>query len=112
VQKINDVIKYALDVLCEKIERFFSKYYREKSNSVLAVNPISITGEGICNIAGATEHISRQLNRMTEIVYPDLPYYDKPNYSSRIALLNMALSDREKSGWLYRFIQTFGGRKK
>jgi len=112
VQKINDVIKCALDVLCEKVERFFSKYYREKSTSVLAVNPISITGEGIGGIVGASEHISRQLNRMTEIVFPDLPYYDKPNFSSRIALLNMALSDREKSGWFYRFIHTFGGRKK
>jgi cell division ATPase FtsA len=112
VQKINDVIKCSLDLLCEKVEEFFAKYYKEKSAAILTVNPISITGEGIGNICGATEHISRQLNRMTEIVVPDLPYYDKPNCSSRLALLNMAISDREKGGWFNKLKLTFGGRNK
>ena len=49
---------------------------------------------------------------MTEIVVPDLPYYDKPNCSSRLALLNMAVSDREKGGWFNKLKLTFGGRKK
>lgn len=112
VQRINDIIKCGLDVLCENVENFFSKYYREKSMAVFAVNPISITGEGSSGIAGAAEHISRRLNRMTEIVYPDLPYYDKPVFSSRIALLDMALSDRKKKGWFQRLFNNNGGRKK
>ena len=109
VQEINDVIKYDLDVLCESIEQFFQTHYKDKNNLVV---PIAITGEGITLIAGAAEHISKRLNRLTEIVYPDLPYYDKPNFSSRMALLNTALSDKQKRGWFYRFFKRYGGKKK
>ena len=112
VQRINDVIKCSLDVLCEKIEVFFAKYYTEKYATTFAVNPIGITGEGIQGIAGAAEHISRRLNRLTQIVYPDLPYYDKPIFSSRMALLHMALSERKEKGWLRRIFNNIGGKKK
>ena len=112
VKQINDVIKCGLDVLCENVENFFEKYYREKNTAVFAVNPISITGEGIVGVAGAAEHISRRLNHMTEIVAPDLPYYDKPTFSSRIALLNMALCDRQKRSWLQKLFNKNGGKKK
>lgn len=111
VQQINDIIKCSLDELCEKVDVFFARRYRDKASSISAVNPISITGEGIGLVKGAAEHISRRLNRITEIVYPDLPYYDKPLCSSRIALLNMALSDRQKQSW-WRRIFNFGGKRK
>ncbi|MBE7068525.1 MAG: hypothetical protein E7381_04405 [Clostridiales bacterium] len=112
MQKIVDIIKYDLDVLCESVEKFFAKYYREKEATVFAVNPIGVTGEGIVGIAGATEHIAGRLNRLTEIIYPDLPYYDKPSFSSRIALLNMALGDKVKRSWFYKIFNNFGGKKK
>ena len=112
VQTINEIVKCSLDVLCENIENFFTKYYKEKSMTVFAVNPISISGEGLGGIAGVTEHISKRLNRLTEIVTPDLPYYDKPAFSSRIALLNTALSDKKKRSWIHRIFNGFGGRKK
>ncbi|MBR2329646.1 MAG: hypothetical protein IKA40_00200, partial [Clostridia bacterium] len=112
VQKINEIVKCALDVLCEKVEEFFEKYYNEKKTVALAVNPVSITGEGIVGVAGAAEHVSKRLNRLTEIIAPDLPYYDKPTFSSKIALLNMALGDRVKRGWFYRIFNNFGGKKK
>ena len=112
VWKINEIIKCGLDVLCEDVEEFFTAYYREKANVSLAVNPISVTGEGINGLAGAAEHISKRLNRLTEVVYPDLPYYDKPAYSSRMALLSMALFDRVKRGWVQRIFNSFGGKKK
>jgi cell division ATPase FtsA len=109
VHNINEVVKYALDVLCENVERFFGEYYREKNTMAIAVNPISITGEGIGSVSGLAEHIAKRLNRLTETVYPDLPYYDKPTFSSRMAVLNMALSDHKTSGWFYKL---FGGKKK
>lgn len=112
VQEINDTVKYALDVLCENVENFFGKYYREKHAILFTVNPINVTGEGIGGVAGALEHISKRLNRLTEIAYPDLPYYDKPSYSSRIAILDMSLTDRTKRGLFYRIFNNFGGRKK
>ncbi len=110
VQAINDTIKYGLDELCENVEKFFETYYREKYTTVFAINPIGVTGEGIGNIAGGIEHISKRLNRLTELVAPDLPYYDKPNFSSRIALLHMALGDVKKRGWIQRLFHMGGKR--
>ncbi len=111
VQAINDTIKCALDELCERVENFFDKYYREKYETVFAVNPISVTGEGVGYIAGVAEHISKRLNRLTEIVVPDLPYYDKPSYSSKIALLSMALGDVKKRSWMQRLFNIGGSKK-
>lgn len=112
VWRINEIVKCGLDVLCENVENFFAVNYREKAASALSVNPISLTGEGIGVIAGAAEHLSSRLNRLTETVVPQLPYYDKPAFSSRMALLNMALSDRKKRGWFYKIFNNFGGKKK
>ncbi len=111
VWKINESIKYGFDQLCEQVDAFFTAYYQEKANTLLMINPISVTGEGLGGIAGCLEHISKRLNRLTEAVYPDLPYYDKPAFSSRMSLLNMALNDRVKKSWWRRFLNKLGGRK-
>lgn len=109
VQEINDCIKYSLDELCESVDKFFAVHYRGKVDEIFTVNPISVTGEGVGRIKGATEHISKRLNHITEIVAPDLPYYDKPTFSSRISLLNSATEDAKKGGWMKKL---FGGRKR
>ena len=112
VRLLNDIIKSSLDELCEQIDRFFEERYKDKKTSGLSVNPISMTGEGISLIKGCKEHISKRISRLTEIVVPDLPYFDKPAFSSRIALLNMAIADKEKQGWWRRIFNGFGGKKK
>ncbi len=108
VQHINDIIKCNLDGMCESIDGFFSRYYKDKVSGGLAANPISVTGEGVSGIKGLAEHISRRLNRLTQIVYPDLPYFDKPTFSSRISLLSVATAEEKKRGFLQRL---FGGKK-
>lgn len=110
VQKINDVIKYTLDDICEKVDEFFAKYYKDKNTTGLTVNPISITGEGVNGIKGVAEHVSRRISRLTEIVVPDLPYFDKPSFSSRIALLNTAVWEESKKTWIQKIFNRFGGK--
>lgn len=112
VQKVNEIIKFGLDELCERVDAFLRKYYKEKTSVMLSVNPISVTGEGISGIKGAAEHIAKRVNWLTEIAYPDLPYYDKPTCSSRIALLSTALADRPKTGWFQSIFNNIGGKKK
>lgn len=112
VARINDVVKFGLDGICEKVDAFFVKYYRDKSVPGFAQSPLSLTGEGGCVIKGAAEHISKRLGRMTEIVNPDVPYYDKPMYSSRIALLVAALSENERKGLRNKIFNIFGGKRK
>ncbi len=112
VQKVNDVIKFALDSLCERVDAFLRKYYKDKTSIMLSVNPISVTGEGISAIKGAAEHIAKRVSWLTETVFPDLPYYDKPTCSSRISLLATALSDRTKESWLEKILNVIGGKRK
>ena len=111
VQQVNEVIKFAVDKLCEGLEISLRKYYHEKNSATMSVNPISVTGEGLLGIKGIAEHIEKRIGWVTETVYPDLPYYDKPTCSSRIALLNMAIFDQKKnSGW-QRWFKRLGGKK-
>lgn len=110
-QAVNEIIKCELDRLCISVDEFLRKDFKDKTPMMTSFNPISITGEGISYIKGASEYIAKPLNWMTEVVYPDLPYYDKPIWSSRITLLSMALSDAKKKPWGRR-IFNFGGKKK
>ncbi len=112
IWKINEVIKYELNNLTKSVTAFFEKYYKDKSAMGLTVNPIGLTGEGVGRINGSTEYIENKLSRYTEVIYPDLPYYDKPAFSSRISLLDMALSDNKKRGWFYKIFNSIGGKKK
>ncbi len=109
VRHINEIIKNHLDYTCEWIDGFFRRHYHEQESRAVSAFPISVTGEGLAAIKGASEHLARRLNRLTEVVYPDLPYFDKPSFSSRISLLNAATSEVEKRGVLRRL---FGGRRK
>ncbi len=102
IEHVNDVIKCALDVACEGVENVLNKYYKDKASTGLTVNPINVTGEGVSVIKGVAEHIASRLNRLTAIVCPDLPYYDKPYFSSRMALLAMATSDKKEKGFFKR----------
>lgn len=111
VNDINTAVKDALDVLCEAVQTFFQKYYDGKDKTVFAVNPISVTGEGVTAIAGITERLANRLNRLTETVRPFLPYYDKPTWSSKISLLHTALSQRKKTGFLQAIFRKLGGNK-
>ncbi len=97
-----DTVKEGLDYLCEAIGGFLEENpFRE-----LDYKPLYISGDGIADIRGAREHISKRANRMCECIAPELPYYNKPSMSSYIALMNMACGDRERRGF---FSNLFGG---
>lgn len=102
---LSETVKEGLDEICEAL----SGFVEECSGRELDFKPIYVTGEGLSGIRGALEHISKRLNRVTYPVSPDLPYYNKPSMSSRIALVDMACEDNRKRGFLRRLFNTFGG---
>jgi cell division ATPase FtsA len=112
VWKINDVIKCGLDELLEKVNEFFESRYKDKATVAILNAPLLLTGEGLNGMAGLVEYLSNRVARLAETVYPDLPYYDKPSFSSRIALLNVAVKDNEQNGFFYKLMKLFGGKKK
>lgn len=111
-REINEHIKWGIYALTQEIQTFFLKYYKDGLTTGLTVNPIGLTGEGVLAIQGVSGVVSNVLSRLTEVAAPDLPYYDKPTYSSNISLLNMALSDRTKQSLFYKFLNYFGGKRK
>ncbi len=102
--KINEIIKYGLDKLCEPLSAFL-----EECPQMVANRPLLITGEGVTGIRGAVEHISKRLSRETDVLAPALPYYNKPSMSSRISLLDYALKNKKTEGFFYKLLNGFGG---
>lgn len=103
--KLSDLVKQGLDVLCEQAGAFLE----ECTGRELEYKPLYVTGEGIAEIRGALEHVSRRVSRICELLSPDLPYYNKPSMSSRIALIDMAYEENRANGFLHRIFNGFGG---
>ncbi len=107
VAAINDVIEYGVDQLCDHVNRFLNERYKNK-DVLMANNTIWITGEGVDKIRGIADHISRRLDRNIKVLSPDLAYNDQPSQSSRLALLAMAISNKQKK----KRLKLFGGKRK
>lgn len=101
--KFVEEVKAGLDELCERVNAFLD----ECAGKELDLKPLYISGEGLNGIRGAPEHISKRLNCVCELLAPDLPYYNKPSMSSRVALLDMAYEDHRSNGGLFHIL--FGG---
>ena len=100
-----ETVEEGLDRICEGAEAFLEEFDERE----LDYKPLYVSGEGLSDIRGAIEHVSKRLNRILEPVAPNLPYYNKPAMGSRVALLDMACEDNRKSGFLYRIFNGFGG---
>lgn len=86
---LRDKIREGLDGICETIEECRQSF----SGKNIDGKPINVTGEGVNVIRGTAEHLSNRLVKNVEIISPSVPYYDKPQFSSLLSLMNIALSD-------------------
>ncbi|MDE6505194.1 MAG: hypothetical protein K2L42_04910 [Clostridia bacterium] len=87
--ELRDIIREGLDGICETIEECKQNF----SGRNIDGKPLYITGEGIKVVRGAAEHLSDRLEKGVEIIAPKVPYYDKPQFSSVLSLLDIALTD-------------------
>ena len=85
--ELKDLIREGLDGLCEMIEECRQSYVGKD----LSNKPIMITGEGVGVIRGLNEHISSRLVVPVDVVAPNLPYYDKPQFSSLFSIFKAVL---------------------
>jgi hypothetical protein len=86
---LRDLIREGLDGICETIEECRQAY----TGKDLSGKTLYVTGEGINAIRGAAEHLSSRLVTQVEVISPNLPYYDKPQFSSIFSLLAAALGE-------------------
>ena len=105
LSEVTEIVKEGLDLLCEKVSGFLESYAEVE----LDYKPLYVSGEGLAEMRGAIEHVSKRLGRVCELIAPDLPYYNKPSMSSRIALIDMAYEDHRKRGFIYRLFNGYGG---
>lgn len=89
---LRDKAREGLDGICETIEECIQGF-KDKN---LDGKPMFITGESVKTLRGTVEHISNRLVKNLEVIAPTVPYYDKPQYSSVLSLLDMALTDAEE----------------
>lgn len=102
---LKEHVKDGLDLLCEVI----SKCLELCGDRNIDYKPILLTGGGITGIRGAREHLSGRLNKVVEIIAPNLPYYNKAAQSSLLSLLDMALRVRREKNIFYKFFNAIGG---
>ena len=103
---INEVIEMGVDQLCDGVYHFLEDRYKNKSD-IFNNNTLWITGEGVDLICGIGAHMSRRLEKNIKLLKPELAYDDKPSNSSRLALLAMAISDKQKK----KRLKLFGGKR-
>ena len=92
-------------MICEVI----NKCLELCDNRNIDYKPILLTGGGVTAIRGAREHISKRLNKVVEIVAPNLPYYNKASLSSGLSLLDMALREKREKSLFSNLFYGFGG---
>lgn len=90
VVTLRDTIREGLDGICETIEECRQNY----TGRNVDLKPLLLTGEGVKVVRGTAEHIAGRLVKGVEVVSPNVPYYDKPQFSSLLSLLDTALEDK------------------
>lgn len=93
---LRDKIRDGLDGICETIETCRQSY----TGKNLDGKTIHLTGDGVNLIRGTAEHLSNRLVKNVEIIAPKVPYYDKPQFSSLLSLLDSALNDKKSTSFL------------
>ena len=93
---VNEIAKSRLDTIAE----FISESIAQSGFECNAHCPVYLTGNGVTTIRGAKEYLSQVLKKPIEIIAPDVPCYNKPKFSSTIALLDVAsdLNAQELTG--------------
>jgi len=80
------VIKDGLDLLISTIANAVELIGYDLSS----YSPVYLTGDGVTGIRGAVKYIGEALGNEIDVLSPRLPAYNKPHYSSAVALVSIA----------------------
>ncbi|MBQ7351671.1 MAG: rod shape-determining protein [Clostridia bacterium] len=88
VKTVNEIILNRIDKIVEMIKKCLDGFEMTLPDYI----PICITGGGLNYIEGIKDYFRRVLDRDVELVAPKMLLYRKPDLSSSICLLNMAIN--------------------
>jgi len=92
----NEIVQDRLDMIASYILKCLDRCEFEFPEYI----PIYFTGGGINFLKGAKDILSRRLGRRVELVAPNLPHISRPDYSSEIGLLDVAIECQEDDKFL------------
>lgn len=107
---VNEIAKSRLDTIVE----FINESIAQSGFECNAHCPVYLTGNGVTSVRGAKEYMSQVLKKPIDVIAPDVPCYNKPKFSSTIALLDVAseLNAQELTGFnkiLQNLLSKIGG---
>jgi cell division protein FtsA len=85
----NEIVSSRLDMIIELINRCLVKM---RGNNYV---PVYLTGGGICFVKGGKDYISKGIGENVEILTSNVPQMNRPNYSSILGLLDIALKENK-----------------
>lgn len=83
----NEIVCARLDMIVGLINRCLLKM---RGNSYV---PIYITGGGVCFLKGGKDYVSKGIGENIETLTSNVPQLNRPNYSSILGLLDIALKE-------------------
>ncbi|MBQ7642725.1 MAG: rod shape-determining protein, partial [Clostridia bacterium] len=90
--EVNDAVRESLDELVGELDAFIAESEMGDNLKIL------LTGGGLAYLRGVREHISDRLDIPVEIFAPPSVQFSKCFDTSKVALLECALRDKEKTG--------------
>ncbi len=84
----NEIVTDRIEMICDYIEKCLQNCNYDLPEFL----PIHVTGGGFNFIRGVKFVLSNKLKRQVEIISPNLPNVNRPDYSSEVGLLNLILN--------------------
>lgn len=88
IKNVNEIILSRIDKILEMIGKCIDSFEMELPDYI----PITLTGGGLNYIEGIRDYFRRVLNRSVVFVTPKALLFNRPDLSSSISLLNMAIN--------------------
>ena len=106
-EQVNDVIYTRISVIADTINQAIDKCEYECPQYM----PLYLTGGGISYIRGAKEILSKAVGRPVEIVAPQVPSLNKPELSSTISAVDVAIrNSKTNQNAIIAFFKRIFGR--
>lgn len=92
----NQIAEDRVEMICDYILKCLDRCEFEFPDYV----PVYLTGGGLCYIKGVKDLMSKKLGRRVEIVRPSLPNLARPDFSTEVGILDVALTSEENQNCL------------
>lgn len=92
----NQIVEDRVDMIASYINKCLDRCEFEFPDFI----PVYLTGGGLNFIKGIKDYLGRKLGRRVELVAPNLPNNNRPDYSSELGLLALSIQNQENNSFL------------